>query len=417
MISCLDPGPVSLRRWRQVQLLWVLTVCLLMVVTWKLWIPQTVFPRVPLVGLLASLPVVIHWIVLGVLVGSCLAILLIRPSSRYQRWTLVGFLLAGGILVALDQHRLQPWFYQCLLFALVMTCCVPVRAMPLLRALLVSVYVFSALGKFDYQFLHSVGPQFLEAGCQLVGMSSTGWPASLPVLVSGLFPAVELLGAVGLLVPPLRKLAMVALVLMHLGLLLVLGPLGLDHAPGVLAWNLSFIFQVFLLFGGPAVSRDAASNQVTDDSSRAVRFSYLFVAILLLPLLEPVGLVDHWLAWGLYSPRNSRVTLEVYEPQARLLPATVQPFTRPGRQRKDMVQVRMDLWSLESLGVPIYPQDRFQLGVATSLLRDSGTRAFVVTRQSMSHRFTGKRSTIEIKDLDALERELGKFIINANPGN
>ena len=417
MLSCLDLGPVSLRRWRQVQLLWGLTVCLLMAVTWKLWIPQTDFPRIPLLGLLASVPVWIHWVVLGLLLGSCLAILLIRPSSRYQRWALVGFLLAACILVALDQHRLQPWFYQCLLFALVMVCCTPARAMPLLRALLVSVYVFSALGKFDYQFLHSVGPQFLEAGCQLIGMSSTGWPASLPVLVSGLFPAVEILGAVGLLVPPLRKLAMVALVLMHLGLLLVLGPLGLDHAPGVLLWNLSFIFQVFLLFGGLSGSRDAASNQVTDDSSRAVRFSYLFVAILLLPLLEPVGLVDHWLAWGLYSPRNSRVTLEVYESQARLLPVTVQPFTRPGRQRKDMVQVRMDLWSLESLGVPIYPQGRFQLGVATSLLRDSGTRAFVLTRQSMSHRFTGKRSTIEIKDRDALERELGKFVINAKPGN
>ncbi|MCP3693435.1 MAG: hypothetical protein GY917_14645, partial [Planctomycetaceae bacterium] len=66
---------------------------------------------------------------------------------------------------------------------------------------------------------------------------------------------------------------------------------------------------------------------------------------------------------------------------------------------------------------PIYPQGRFQLGVATSLLRKSGTRAFVVTRQSMSHRFTGQRSTIELKTLDALERELSKFVINADPGN
>ena len=417
MFSCLDLGPVSVRRWRQIQLLWGLTVCLLMAVTWKLWIPQTEFPRIPLVGLLASVPEVIHWIVLGLLVGSCLVSLVIGPSRSYQRWGLVGFLLAACLLVALDQHRLQPWFYQCLLFALVMICCAPARAMPLLRALLVSVYVFSALGKFDYQFLHSLGPQFLEAGCQLVGISSTGWPAPLSVLVSGLFPAVEILGAVGLLVPQLRKPAMVALVSMHLGLLLVLGPLGLDHRPGVLAWNLSFVFQVLLLFGGSTGSSDVAPNQVTADSPRAVRFSYLFGTILLLPLLEPVGFLDHWLAWGLYSPRNSRVTLEVYEPQAGLLPATVQPFIRAVRQRDDMVQVRMDLWSLESLGVSIYPQGRFQLGVATSLLRKSGTRAFVVTRQSMSHRFTGQRSTIEIKDLAALERELGKFIINADPGN
>jgi hypothetical protein len=417
MLSCLDLGPVSLRRWRQVQLLWGLTVCLLMAVTWKLWIPQTEFPRIPLVGLLASLPSAIHWIVLGLLVGSCLAILVIGPSRSYQRWGLVGFLLAACLLVALDQHRLQPWFYQCLLFALVMTCCSPARAMPLLRALLVSVYVFSALGKFDYQFLHSLGPHFLEAGCQLIGMSSTGWTTPLPMLVSTLFPTVEFVGAVGLLVPRLRKLAMVVLISMHLGLLLILGPLGLNHQPGVLAWNVSFIFQLLLLFGPPTASRKVVAKQLTDDSSRAVRFSYLFAVILLLPLLEPVGFLDHWLAWGLYSPRNSRVTLEVYEPQAGLLPVAVQPFIQPGRQRQGMVQVRMDLWSLESLGVPIYPQGRFQLGVATSLLRESGTRAFVVTRQSMSHRFTGQRSTIELKKLDTLERELSKFIINADPGN
>ena len=417
MLSCLDLGPVSLRRWRQVQLLWGLTVCLLMAVTWKLWIPQTEFPRIPLVGLLASVPVWIHWVVLGLLVGSCLAILVIGHNKSYQRWGLVVFLLAACLLVALDQHRLQPWFYQCLLFALVMTCCAPARAMPLLRALLVSVYVFSSLGKFDYQFLHTLGPQFLEAGCQLIGISSTGWPAPLLMLVAGLFPTLELLGAVGLLVPRLRKLAMVALVLMHLGLLLILGPLGLNHEPGVLAWNLSFIFQVLLLFGGATGSREVDSNEATDDSPRAVRFRYLFAAILFLPLLEPVGFLDHWLAWGLYSPRNSRVTLEVYEPQAGLLPVAVQPFIQAGRQRQGMVQVRMDLWSLKSLGVPIYPQGRFQLGVATSLLRKSGPRAFVVTRQSMSHRFTGQRSTTELKKLDTLERELDKFIINADPGN
>jgi len=35
----------------------------------------------------------------------------------------------------------------------------------------------------------------------------------------------------------------------------------------------------------------------------------------------------------------------------------------------------------------------------------------------MSHRFTGQRSTTELKKLDTLERELDKFIINADPAN
>ena len=76
----------------------------------------------------------------------------------------------------------------------------------------------------------------------------------------------------------------------------------------------------------------------------------------------------------------------------------------------------MDRWSLESLGVPIYPQDRFQVGVAMAVMRQSRTQAFVVTVQSMSDRFTGKRSSNEFTNRDALEKELGRFLVNADPG-
>ena len=416
MISWFDDGPLHLRRWRQIQIVWSVSVCVLLAATWKLWLPQTVFPQIPALRLLASWPAAVHWVGLGLLVGSSLAVLAIRHPNAYQRLCLLVFLLAAVLMVGLDQHRLQPWFYEAMLFALVMSCFSPARAMALLRALLVSIYLFSAAGKFDYQFLHTLGPQFLEAGCNLIGISTLHWPASLPVILSALFPVVELAGGLGLLLSRFRKAAVVLLVAMHLGLLLILGPLGLNHQPGVLLWNLSFVFQVLLLFGSQPLDGPSVSPGMKQPSRISVPASYLFLGILLLPLLEPWGGWDHWLSWGLYSPRNSRVTLEIYQLPGKPLPPAIKPYLQAIRHRPGMVEVRTDLWSLKELGVPIYPQDRFQLGTAKALIKQSDTEAFVITMKSMSHRFTGKRREQEIKSLDQLEKELGRFWFNADPG-
>ena len=417
MISWFDDGPVCSRRWRQIQIVWSVSVCVLLAVTWKLWIPQGVFPRIPLMGWLASWPAVVHWVVLGLLVASSLAVLVIRDPNVYQRWFLGVFLLAAFLSVGLDQHRLQPWFYESILIATAMACFPPARALPLLRALLVSIYLFSALGKFDYQFLHSVGPQFVKAGCNLIGISTGDWPVLSMVVLSALFPIVEFAGGVGLLMKRFRKAAMIVLVAMHLGLLLILGPLGLNHQPAVLFWNLSFVFQVLFLFGRQRVEDQSTTSEESPDFRGRLQSSYLFVVLLLLPLLEPFGCFDHWLSWGLYSPRNSRVTLEIYQQPGKRLPAAIAPYVRPSRFHQGMVELRMDQWSLAELDVPIYPQDRFQLGVAEAVIEQSEVRAFLVTVQSMSERFSGEREERQLKNLEQLQRESERFWVNSQPGS
>lgn len=415
MISWFDFGQVHYRRWRQIQIVWSLSVCALLAATWRLWVSQEVFPQVPALAGLASWPAIVHWITLGLLIASSLAVLVIRHPNVYQRLVLLIFLLVALLAAGLDQHRLQPWFYEAILFALAMSCFSPARAVPLLRALLVSIYLFSAFGKLDYQFLHTVGPQFVSAGCQLLGIATRDWPVSLLTLLSVLFPVVELMGGVGLLFKRFRKAAMILLVIMHAGLLLVLGPLGLDHRPGVLLWNVSFIFQVILLFSQQPTADSSVTSEENQAPQRSIRSSYLFAILLLLPLLEPWGFLDHWLSWGLYSPRSSRVTLEIYQLPGERLPADMEPYVRPSRFREGMVELRMDQWSLAELGVPIYPQDRFQLGVAAAVIEEAKLRAFVITRQSMAERFSGKREEEEIKSLEQLEEELGRFWINARP--
>jgi len=418
MISWLDFGPIHNRRWQQIQIVWSLSVCALLLVTWRLWVSQEIFPQVPLIGGVSFNLPILHWVTFILLLVTASAFLVTRQLNGCQRLVLRSFLVIAVLAVVLDQHRLQPWFYEAILFALAMSCFSPMRAAAVLRALLISIYLFSALGKLDYQFLHTLGPQFVVAGFELVGISIAKWPTSLPVLLSVLFPIVELVGGVGLLSKRLRRMAIVLLVIMHVGLLLILGPLGLNHRSGVLLWNVSFIFQVILLFGKqPSVntSATAATIKTRQDSPRPVWATYLFAILLLLPLVEPWGWLDHWLSWGLYSPRNSRVTLEIYQLPGQRLPSDMVPYVRSSRFREGMVELRMDEWSLAGLQVPIYPQARFQLGVAAAVIKEANLQAFVITRQSMSRRFSGERKEDTIKSLDQLEEALKGFWVNARP--
>ena len=86
------------------------------------------------------------------------------PDGR--RLTPASLLLFASATLALslfDQQRLQPWAYQFMLVAVVLALSPPQAALGLLRLLVISFYFHSAITKFDYSFLHTLGQQFLAA--------------------------------------------------------------------------------------------------------------------------------------------------------------------------------------------------------------------------------------------------------------
>ena len=221
----------------------------LIAVTWRLWWGGSDFPAIPLAAWLGRVP----WIADRV---CCCALLLglalvtcgtLRHS--YWGWTIV--LVSGALLALLDQHRWQPWFYQLLLYAAIFRLSSSTHIARLLIWLTVSIYFYSALGKFDTEFLHTVGQQFWQGLAQLFGMSQ---PAGVPraarsIMLIALLPTTELLLAAGLAWPVTRRAAGVLAIAFHLGLMALLSPLGLDHSAGVVFWNLQFAGQALCLFG------------------------------------------------------------------------------------------------------------------------------------------------------------------------
>jgi hypothetical protein len=367
----------------------------LVAATWRLWTPQHDFPQVPWLGGVDRLPPWCQSLAsIAMVVGLLGAV--VAPSE--SRWTARSLLLfAAGMLATtlFDQSRLQPWAYQFALAAVVLALAERREAIPLLRLLVISFYLHSALTKLDYSFLHTLGQQFLSALCEPLGMAPADWSERTREYAAAVFPIGELFVAIGLCFGRTRPAALVCAVLLHLLLLLILGPWGLQHRNGVLIWNLYFIVQDILLFSSNRLWSDAlpAEIQVASPGTSAWFAGTAIGAAVMLPFLATSTWFDIWPSWGLYASCAERVHLIVHRATLEQLPEELHRFVESPVDADDpWLRVRVDRWALEVLGAPIYPQNRSQLGVAEALIVRYGLmhRARVV-RMSLADRFTGER--------------------------
>jgi len=425
VLTFFEFGDVSAGRWQWVQRCWALFGLLLILATWRLWIPQDVYPQVPFLQIASALPAVCQWIALAVAVGSLVITLSVLPrlNDRGKAWLFLSFVVAMTLLILTDQHRLQPWAYQLVIYAVVFGT-VPAdasnrrRGWALLRILTISIYLFSSLGKFDFQFLHTVGQQFLSVALGNFGIRIDQWQWPLRLLLAATFPLAELSIVITLSVPRLRRIGVAATVFLHASLLFVLGPMGLQHQPGVLIWNAFFIAQILLLFSGSKRSDAASGEGPPSDERTPLRWAptCAVLAVIALPLLEPFGWIDHWPAWGLYSPRNSRAIVEVHRAGLQRLPADLHDYVSNSDSDTNWVRLNIDEWSLATLSVPIYPQDRFQLGVAESIAtRYDLDRTIQVRLLGMSNRMSGVREVKILRGRQQIMAAGDRFRLNAHP--
>ncbi len=452
----MDNSPLTLRitMFRNWSLL--CAICLF-AVSYKLWLPQSEFPQVPAFWF-ANGPALggffhaAQWCLLPLIFISLFSQLLIRRDAwRLQAgtWTFLSCLLLSGLF---DQHRLQPWAYQ---FFFVFLFLLPgtftniqtppnvadLIALQRCRWLAISIYLFSAISKFDYLFVQSMGTQFLDSILGLVNIAPNRIDGVLRAVIVSTFPLGELIVGVGLATGRFPKLFTTLAVVTHAVLLLILGPLGQNHQWGVLLWNVFFIGQAYLLFWPSkhlAVNPAGQSTDLQPDKSKGSLLPAIkpalrvyvseklatigFWFVLLFPLTQWLGICDHWLAWELYAPRGSRVQVYVaavqIENENNPDLNSLAPFV--GQRQEGQValwqEIRIDRWSLQSLGVPIYPEDRFQLGIALAIAnRLTSQRDIEVLWQGPADRWTGKRAQQRLSGKREIELFCQRFFLNTRP--
>jgi len=397
--------------------IWAAFLLLLIGVTFPLWLDvaeilgeRAAMPSVSLLGPNVTLPAAID---LPVTLGLVIALGLIVIKSGRQRfaWWSVAALLAVAFIA--DHQRLQPWAYQSALYAILFAALPVGRMRTYLLLPAASVYVFSALGKLDFQFTHTVGLDFLTAIVSPFLDSFAQWDIDVRSRLAFLFPTMELVLGIGLVVPATRRYAAVGIVLMHATLIAILGPWSLGHSLGVLIWNVLLAVQAWLLFfrwNDSDRSKRQQTNRPTHTSPHLWAARIAVAIFLLAPLLERRGYWDHWLSWSLYSPHTSRVEIEIHRSSVDAVGPTAEIFLQPDHDGDGWRRLSIADWSLATRNVPIYPQARFQLSLAIQLAREAdiqdGIRAQV---KSVSDRWTGRREIIRLLGRDELEAHAKRY--------
>ena len=402
---------------------------ILLACSWKLWTPQTVFPQIPCFGWAVGLPPVIDWLSLLIVVVSS-AVLVWKPASstvHTQKKTLLstcavyGLILGFVSLVCLDQQRAQVWCYQLLLFSGVLVSATrTAQAIPALRWIVVGLYFHSGLSKCDHSFIHTYGQQLIETVLQQGGMTLQFQSETVRNCLAAAVPIIELSIACGLVFRKSRRCSLIAATIMHTLLLISLGPTGLNHQPTVLVWNCYFLIQVWILFGQSRVVSDQEPTMlpiVTQPHDlKTLRGFICFVLVLaavVIPFAEPWGYCDHWPGWAVYASRSPRVKLLIQQQGRERLSAHQQRFLDDGQITNGWCHMDLRRWTLADLGVPIYPQRRFQLAVMLDLALECDLDSELrIEQYGIADRWTGRRSQSLLQNRQQLAAACESFLLN-----
>lgn len=309
------------------------------------------------------------------------AVPILAIFNKRWSWAIVSVLFA--VVFATDQLTMQPWAYQFMIYSAIVALAGR-HELRLIRVVAISVYLFSGLGKLDFQFAHTVGTDFLST---LTLGATDSIPKQVSASLALLLPATETIAGSLLIFRRTRRTAASVVMGIHLALILVLGPWALDHSTGVLAWNFILIGQAYYLFW---------RYQEVDnyhESTRTLPLAFgLMMVVVIGPLGERSGYWDHWLAWALYAPHTSRIDCELSSAAIARNP-NLKSFCGDHFDHDRWHSFNLAKMSLRLRGVPIYPQSRYQLKLMAELMRrydlDDGVRIVI---RGVANRWTGQRS-------------------------
>lgn len=411
-------SPTVSENWLQ-RALAIFTMAL-MLATAPLWLlgPDQLV-QIPWWSFLCDVPGWVDHLALGAVCFGCVTKLIGRGSLNLRWSGDLAYVLGLGVLISLDQHRMQPWAWQFLIVGLLTVISPPKLLFPCWRWVIVSIYFWSAISKFDASFMNSHGQLLLNGMLEPLGVDTAFWSEESRRRLAGLFPVGELLTALLLLPRQTRPFGLAASIVMHLLLIWTLG-YGLKHEWGVVLWNLFFIVQNLLVFGPASwkpASRPVLPASLSFGESRQARSTIMYTIIVIFyPFLETGGYCDHWPAWAVYCSRPAQVKILIPEEDAQQLPEELRRFLGSPEPLDDRVPLNLDAWSYARTHAPVYPQLRYRLFLAHALLAPHLPNAAITVQAALTpDRQTGDRTLLRLHGMQTLRHECRNFHVNHRP--
>jgi len=351
-----------------------------------LWIGPRSFPSTPVF----SIPAIDRTLALG-LYAALFVFAGVALMVREPRWPIAAFLAVVAVFCAADQTRWQPWVFQygVLLAVIALHTRNGVdgerRTLNVIRLIIAFTYVYSGLQKMNLNFFENDFPWIVQP--------ITSQFPSTAYLLHGfgmVAPFVQVAFGVGLLTRRFRRASLMTAVAMHLFILAMLGPAGLNWNNIVWPWTAAMaVFDILLFSDASDVSWREIMWSRRDPCHAAV--AILFVV---LPGLSFFNLWDSYLSAALYSGNLTEAQIYLSDAGAAALPAAVR--SRAVRTSPNTNVLNLQRWAVEDLNVSPYPESRIYRAIGRSVcdnLGDPTQLVLIVREQRMffSHPETGYR--------------------------
>ncbi len=318
-----------------------------------LWLNSRPLPLLPL---LEGMPVIRHPFD-QVLLALTFLFGLVSMIWPKKAWPGILFLAGITSIMVQDWNRMQPWLFHFVLLLVILQTLPTLYkrylpAKPVLAAFqlgFVALYFWSGWYKMNDGFSNHIVPYVVYPIYDM-------WWLDHHLIHRVIYrfalltPYLEMATAIGLLIPKTRFLAILLGSFIHLGILFLLGPYGLNVNEVIWPWNLVLIPLLFLLF----------FRQKTFDFDRQLfRIQWIgLIALALLvvfPALNMTGYYNKALSFELYSGTNFTRHLQFHRDQVKTLPSHLDEISY---NFKDSIYIRTYEWALRDIKTPPNPDPR-----------------------------------------------------------
>jgi len=286
---------------RRVVRLLCITWFITKLICYKLWFADRLFPVIPVNDLLLGLPLWTHSFLFVVSLCAMLS-LVFFPNKK----TALILLLAELLSCMLDQNRWQPWEYQFIFMLAAYTFINEEKSVRSYWQLIIAgLFFFSGVSKLNNGFIHDIWNNLvLRRWLDISTINS--WTSRAGYAL----PLMEMTAGIGLLIGKTRKLSIWGLTTMHIIILCMLGPAGLNMNIVIWPWNILMPLLLFSIF-----------YQQSLEYKQAILYKpfawFVLLCWWILPWLQLAGYWDKYLSAVLYSGGVEQLYICTDDPVAK----------------------------------------------------------------------------------------------------
>jgi hypothetical protein len=318
--------------------------------SYNLWAGERYFPKSTFIHDYFSVPAPYDYIQLVVLL-----VLIVFSFVTQKKLPTLLLILFSVYMCFDDQNRLQPWFYNYILILFVLLFYKHRVDEPnnyttvfiSLQILVALIYMFSGIQKMNSSFVPDTFSWMISSfegflsQRQLILMKKFGYV--VPYFEFGLGLLV--------LVKPLRYIVVPLIILMHVFILIMLGPTGKSINMVVWPWNIIMIVLVLLLFANVQAERFYDISFLF----KGITFYIVITLMLIFPIFSLKNQYDSYLSSSLYSANLNDCKLILSNKAYQKLPYYLRYFTVTNN---DYNILYIKNWAQTELKAPCVPEYR-----------------------------------------------------------